>query len=308
MVVLPWLWTNAGWINAYARENLAVMGDDHKAPFAVFADYFIGLAYSMSFVLSAACAICACFVPRTMHRSLALLYLSTIGGLTLTSLLSCTFPLDRYAAPALVLAAVVTALGGTQIWHKYRLSGRAFCGAVAMVAVAQYISFSWSPFPISLPGLSEVAPTLGVGLREFRGQRIVRSSPQPAESEAKWVLQTIAQRDGQNPVWLNLLPSYGAFNPNSFELVADELRLSVKPTTSRRWTIMGDQVSFTPETANYFQWYLLKTGFQGNKFKDADSAANYDKLIDYVIHSGKFDAVATRTLADGSMLMLYRQH
>jgi hypothetical protein len=70
---------------------------------------------------------------------------------------------------------------------------------------------------------------------------------------------------------------------------------------------MGDRVSFDPQTAMYFQWYLLKSGGQGNLLRDEESERNYARLIHFVEQSGRFDLIATHPLPDGSTMFLYRQ-
>jgi hypothetical protein len=57
----------------------------------------------------------------------------------------------------------------------------------------------------------------------------------------------------------------------------------------------------------YYHWYLLKTGPQGNLLRDDTSERNYARLIDFVMHSGKFKAVDSHKLPDGSTMWLYRQ-
>ena len=109
------------------------------------------------------------------------------------------------------------------------------------------------------------------------------------------------------PVWLNILPNVPQFNPHTFELLARHQGMAVRPTSSRTWTVMGDQVSFTPDTALYYQWYLIKTGAQGYQFKDKDSGTSYEDLKDFVRKSGHFTPITTQLLPDGSTLLLYRR-
>ena len=65
-----------------------------------------------------------------------------------------------------------------------------------------------------------------------------------------------------------------------------------------------------PETerALWYQWYLLKTGAQGNQLADADSEKAYRQLTDFVTNSGRFHLVAQRPVPDGSTIALYRQN
>jgi hypothetical protein len=289
LVAVPfatWFFVNIDFIRSYAKETLAQMGSTAPSPLVVFGDYFVGLAYSMTFPLTIALLAGLVMMRKDAHRALLPLYLSSVGGIFLMSF-TPTFPLDRYAAPALVTCAIATMVG---LRNKYMVA------LTLLVGLVTYVTFSFTGNP------------MGPGLREFRGATIVRSTPSNTVAwQQEWVVETIAARDGALPVWLNVLPSHGYYNPHSFELLAKEKNLLLKPTSSRRWTIVGDEVDFSPESALYYHWYLVKTGDQGNKFKDAQSEINYGKLIDFVENSGKFVKIAQRPLPDKSELTLYRQ-
>jgi hypothetical protein len=301
-VMVPWGLVNANWISSYAAENAQVMQGVNVNPVLVFGDYLRGLWYSMSGFLSIACIVGLLVTPKEVHKPLAVLYVSAIGGIAFTSLLSCTMPLDRYAAPALIVAAVATACGARELYRGQREVGLAFIGLTLVIGTLQYVSFSFStPF-------DRLSANLGVALREYRGARIEKSRPIDTTAwHYDWVLSSVAARDPGSPVWLNILPAYGVFNPHSYELLAKEKGLALKPTTSRRWTIVGDTVEFSPESALWYHWYVLKTGHQGNPFKDAGDAQAYEKLIDFVRSSGRFELAGQRALPDGSSLSLYRQ-
>ena len=70
---------------------------------------------------------------------------------------------------------------------------------------------------------------------------------------------------------------------------------------------MGDVVVFDPKVAMYCQWYLLKSGYQGNILRDDESQKNYDRLVDFVEHSGKFTLMGSHELPDRTTIFLYRQ-
>lgn len=304
-VLLPWLFLNIDWIRKYAAENAANMQGANTAPWVVFTDYIVGLGYSMSFILTVGFLVALGRVQKNQHRKNAILYVFAIGGLAMTSLLSCTFPLDRYAASALIVCAVVTACGITEMGVLPRWIA---AGGLLSVGLLQYISFSFAPYPLSDPRVTATSQILGVQLREFRGARVPKSTPNNAEAWGQqWVVDTISARDPQAPVWLNILPSQGLYNPHSFELLARECGSPMRPTTSRRWTIAGDTVSFSPQTALYYHWYLLTSGDQGNQFRDEASKAHYERLIAFVRTSGKFELAATKPLPDQSQMFLYRQ-
>lgn len=231
------------------------------------------------------------------------------------STLTWAFPSLRYVAPALVATAIYSGFGLAKILERRAASVVAW--GVLAAAFMQFVSFNFAPYPISQPSfVPRVSETLGVALverfglseRDQRGSVVRHSHPRPAEDWGQeWALRTIDRLEGGKPVWLNILPDYVQLNGNTFELVARMIGSPVRPTTSRRWTVMGDRVNFDPRTAMYFQWYLLKSGGQGNLLRDEESKRNYASLIDFVKESGRFNLVATHPLPDGSTMFLYRQ-
>lgn len=313
-VFAPWLMVNYSWIHGYAQENAANMGGlgVKLSPLSVLIDYAVGLWHSMSPLLGLSLVAAVVFITAEQHKRLAPLYCFGIGGLVAISFLTCTFPLDRYASSVLIMLAVVTAYGvvnsimaeGPRLRATYKVAW----AAVLMIAALQYVSFGFSPAPIAQPLIATVAPSLGVYLREFRGVRVERSLPTPASVDwgQQWAIDQIKNTEHNNTVWLNILPSHGAYNPHSFELLAKECNANVLPTTSRYWTIVGDRVSFSPHSALYYQWYLVKTGDQGNKLRDPVSEDNFAKLTAFVTNGAHYTLRGQRRVADGSTISLYK--
>jgi hypothetical protein len=81
----------------------------------------------------------------------------------------------------------------------------------------------------------------------------------------------------------------------------------INPTSPRLYSDKGDEVKFDPAKALYFEWYVLKDGDQGFKFKDPQSENNYARLCQYVRSSGKFEKVSELKLVDKSALSLWCQ-
>jgi hypothetical protein len=310
VVVCPWALANLQWIRGYSAETATNMANAgvHLKAHLVLVDYLVGLGYSMSPFM------CALFflsvLPLTLadHKKLIPVYLSGLGGVLAISSLTWTFPLDRYAAGVLIATAIVTGFGASRLAKRAGRLGYGVVAVALLVSTLQLLSFSYMPYPFNLPG-ADLSKAFGVKLREFRGLKIDKITPYPGGLlwGQDWVLASIKDRDGAAPVFLNILPSDGVFNAHSFELLAREKGLQVRPTTSRVWTIVGDKVVFSPETAKYYQWYLLKTGFQGNKLQDATSEAEYEKLNNFVRTGPDFVLVGEKTLPDSSVLSLYRQ-
>ncbi len=316
LVGLPWLLTNLSFIRNWAHDNASHMGP--ISLWEVFprdiAWYAESLPSIMSPVLFAAFLLALPIVGKSGHRLLAPIGLSAVGGVILVSTLTWAFPSLRYVAPAMIAMAVYTGFAMSRLLDQ-RLKAMAVWAVIFLGAV-QYFSFNFAPYPFSKPAfLSQAAEKLGVNVvekwgltqRDQRGFEIQHSNPQPpADWGQEWALRTIDAVEGRKPVYLNILPDYVQLNGNTFELVARTLGSPVRPTTSRRWTIMGDCVKFDPATALYFQWYLLKSGHQGNLLRDDESEKNYAKLVDFVEHAGKFTLIGTHELPDGSTISLYR--
>lgn len=102
--------------------------------------------------------------------------------------------------------------------------------------------------------------------------------------------------------WVNVLPNTQVFNV----LALKEIDLAnAKATTSRSFTKDGDKFEFSPETAQHFDWYLVKSGDQGFKLADAASRRAYSQLQEFVQHSGKYQKAGEFTLPDKEVLTLY---
>jgi 4-amino-4-deoxy-L-arabinose transferase-like glycosyltransferase len=314
---LPWLLVNIPYIRFLAQDNQANMGA--LSLWQVFPRHIAWYANSLPSVMSPllmACFVLSLFlIGKKGHGVLLPLALSAAGGVLMISTLTWAFPSLRYVAPALVATAIYSGFGMSRLFEG---KGGAVAASIVLAAsLAQFVSFNFSPYPISQPSfVARVSETLGVALvekfglseRDQRGSAIKHSYPRPAEDWGQeWALRTIDVHEGGKPVWLNILPDYVQLNGNTFELVARMIGSPVRPTTSRRWTVMGDRVSFDPQTAMYFQWYLLKSGGQGNLLRDEESERNYARLIHFVEQSGRFDLIATHPLPDGSTMFLYRQ-
>lgn len=313
LAVLPWAAVNIQWIRGYSAETAANMKNAgfHLSALDICADYLVGLTHSMSYLLLAYLAFAFCGLRTPDHKKLLLVYLSGVGGLLLISSLTWTFPLDRYASGVLITTAIVTGYGVSVWCTRARQQNIPVIATTLLVAlsVAQLISFAFCPHPLKVAGLDTLSKTLGVSLREFRGMRVEKITPYPNGLDwgQQWVLSTVQKRDGDSPVFLNILPSDGVFNPHSFELIARESGMKVRPTTSRVWTIVGDSVEFSPEKAMWYHWYLVKTGFQGNQLKDEATKTEYARLTDFVRHGGKFQLIGEKVMPDASIVSLYRQ-
>ncbi len=297
---LPWLCLNAGAENKFAHEFGSDISTVASPP-----DFFSNLTWYLS------------SLPHMMSLPLLLLFLlsllitgnrqrllpvglSALSGIILVSTTAWQFPKERYLAPCLVASAIYSAaavsimLQGKSNWLKPIAAG------LLTFALLQFFLANFTPYPISVSG---PAASLSKHL-----SNAYCNHPAPQEDWGQeWVIKEIDRIDKKQPVWLNVLSNSAEINVHTFEFVAARLGSNVKPTTPRRWTIVGDCMEFSPTKALYCQWYLLNSSDTDFQFKDAASKLAYNQLINFVRGSGHFYLVGEKLLPDGTVLSLYRQ-
>ncbi len=89
---------------------------------------------------------------------------------------------------------------------------------------------------------------------------------------------------------------------HTFELIARDLHSEVVPTTSRKYTIGGDRLTFSPAEALYYQWYLLESENHYQGFADVASEKAFERLKQFIKTDTHFREVASHALPDGSTL------
>lgn len=311
-----WYYLNRESIAGLASYNRTIIGDTSMAS-ALIANlkfYAIGTKHNMSVLLLSLFFFAVC-LPSKNWKELIPILLSSVGGMCIISLITWTAPLDRYQAPALIAPAIVTAVAAITLWQgpskqlALKIAKRIFVGLVALTIALQYLSYNFMPYPLDLgTSLASIATRLGVSVRLYRNELIVNDSPRPAKDWGQvWTLKRIRQVDGDAPVWLNILPCNADTNVHTYEVVALRIKSKTKPTTSRIWTLLGDKVEFSEKTAQYYQWYLLTDGNQGNQLLDPASVKAYAQIQEYVAKSGKFELRDSFKLPDQSTIKLYRQ-
>lgn len=314
---LPWLVINVPYIKNLATDNQSVMGTITVAEiFPQHLSFYIAsLPSIMTPLLLGAFLVSLPVIGKDGHKRLLPLGLSAITGVILLSTLTWSFPSLRYSAPVMIAAACYTGYA-MSILLAGRLSAL-FVWGVLLLGSLQFLSFNFAPYPLAKPEFAaRFSEVMGVTLlekfglteRDKRVMRVVHSTPNPAKDWGQeWALSTIDRVEGRKEVYLNILPDFIQLNGNTFELLGKMIGSPVRPTTARRWTVMGDVIKFDPKTAMYCQWYLLKSGRQGNLLRDDESERNYAKLIEFVKSSGNYHLVDTHPLPDGSTMSLYRQ-
>ncbi len=270
--------------------------------------YLAGLPATMTPILLMAFIASLLVVGSKTHRALVLLSASSLSGFVLLSMLSWAYPLDRYAMPALLAPAIYTGAAFSYAWsQKSTLFLRLSYGILAVVATAQYLLFNFAPYPIPVPDVvTRALPSIGIALRTYH-DLYEPPSPEQYDWGQMWVLSQIKQVDKDLPVYLQVMPNSRSYNVHTMDYAAKLAKSPVIATTMRKWSVAGDTMEFSPKTAMYYHWYLIKTGYQGNVFETAKDQKAFDELTNYVRTSGKFRLIAMRSLPDHSICYLYRQ-
>jgi hypothetical protein len=306
----PWLFVTYPLLKKLADYNTHAMGGKGISLSVdwVINYYLTGLPAMMSPILLYAFIGSLLLVAPKIHRNLILVTASSIGGLILISTLSWAYPLDRYAMPALIAPAIYTGAAFAAAWSKQSGIFIRFAFAFLLATASiQFILLNYAPYPIPAPkSICQAMKLLGVGLRTFSTNGLP-ANPEASDWGQSWTLSEIAKVDKGLPVYLNVMPNQYQINVHTLQYVGKFLKSPVIPTTMRQWALTGDAIEFSPKTALYYHWYLLKTGDQGHIFQNEQAQNSFQQLVSFVRTSGKFRLVASRSLPDHSILFLYRQ-
>lgn len=312
VMALPWFLTAYPALQKLAAYNTTSLGyKGISLGFGGVLTYYLsGLPSTMSPILFAAFIGALCLSSLKIHRSLILVSAASAGGLILLSTLSWAVPLDRYALPSLIAPAVYTGSAfACAFSRKNKLTGSLLflrCSLCILVITAclQFLLVNYSPYPLRAPAsVTRALPFIGIGLRNYHA----RTNPEKYDWGQSWSLTEISKVDGNQSVYLNVMPNSKELNVHTLQYAGTLLKSPVIPTTMRQWSVTGDTMPFSPEKALYYQWYLIKTGHQGHVFQNNDTKESFDKLTNFVRTSGRFRLMVNRALPDGSALLLYRQ-
>lgn len=307
-----WVLPNLTGLKKYLDYNGAAC-QTNRSLFEIFSSncsaYLGSMPESMSPLLLLLALISIAYLSWNERKSLKQLLLPSIAattGVILMSLQSCNNPEPRYIIPVLLLPALASGAALSNM-----CSSKAGAGVVAIVAViisAQFALFNFSPYPIQVSVQQREAIKSFAGHPTIPGKMEPSYNPTPNEDvwRQRWVLQSISKVGANSPTSLNILPSTPELSPHTLNLAAVYENVRVECSTFRQYTIRGDIVRFDPKAIESYQWYLMKTGFQGFCFKDAESENNYLQISRYVESSDKFYRAATTELPDGSQLHLYK--
>lgn len=306
----PWLLANykaMQAINEYAQTNLVSAGQK-LTPIQSAIYYLSTYSYNLS-PLGCLLFLASIFsIGKQAHAKLAPLWASAMIGFLLMS--NYVYPLDRYIAPSVIFIAAASGVLLANLWQSQKLIFKILAGLLSSALLAQYLSFNFTPYPItSLPPLTILSKLMGVRLKSSTYSRDgTKENPFPYEDWGyDWALNHIKTRDGAAPVYFNIMANKTNLNAQTFDLMTKEQSSPVRATTSRTWSIVGDEYSFDPEKTMYFHWFLIKEGDHGAPWKNKKAEQDYEALKTFLNQSGKFELIDRHKCPDGQDLILYRQ-
>lgn len=304
----PWILTNfseMNSINSYMNADLVERGEkmSHLECF---------LYYLKSYWFNLGPLLCSLFIVSTVctrisdHRKLLPLWSGALVGFAMMCLY--IYPLDRYIVSTFVLTAAISGVFLERLWNSGRALPRVLVSVLLVLSSLQYVSFNFSPYPLSSPFLTGVSQWMAVDIPvDFFGKDGHKDNPIPYRNWGyDWALQTIERYEHGMPVYLNVLMNEPNLNAQTFDLETKERKLPVTATTSLIWTVVGDQLEFSQESALYYHWYLVKDRMK-RKFKDAKSEESYKSLLDFLKNSGRFEWINSMKTPEGDSISLYRQ-
>ncbi|MBX9849597.1 MAG: hypothetical protein K2X64_09910, partial [Rhodocyclaceae bacterium] len=239
------------------------------------------------------------------------LALSAAGTLFLLAFSICN-PEQRYIAPVCLPAAVLIGATLSRCLSAPNLLLKKGATVSLIAIVAQFVTFCFTPYPISQPQFLASFPEL-MGIKEntLHSNFPVQHPTPPGDVWGQvWVIDTIQSLASGNDGWLCVLPNTPRYNVHTFSLIARLKESKVRPTTMRVWTLKGDEVNFGDGKIENYDWYLFKSARRveaedKERTKDKKSRLALDKFRQVVASSPLFQLFASRTVADGSVLSLY---
>ncbi len=309
LVGAPWLLINyksMHAINEYAQTNLVSAGQK-MAPWQSMLYYLKSYFYTLS---PAGCLLFLVSIfaaGKQANKQLAPVWASALLGFFL--MCNYVYPLERYITPTLILAALVSGAALSNLAQIKNIGAKIATGLILGLLAIQYLSYNFTPYPISLPPLTALSKMLGVRLETSLFSRDgTKENPFPLEDWGyDWTLNNISKRDGKAPVYLNVMANKTNLNAQTFDLATREKGSPIRATTSRIWSIVGDSYEFDPVKTMYFHWFLVKEGDHGAPFKDEKSKQDYAALKTFLSTSGKFEEIGRHICPDKDELILYRQ-
>lgn len=269
-------------------ENLLVYEDLSAKGFSL-----IGL---VAFLASLSCL--------AAQRKLWIPVLGSIGALVVLTGVPWlpAVPEARFIMPVLGYAALSTACLLVWLWRSQSALAKfivlVFCGAM----VVQYTLMNFVPEQLYRSwGLLPLAKQLQLSDYSYK----------PFEDWGnEWVVRTVDKAANHQPSWLIVLPDKRSLQVGGLKYLARICNTQVQPTTWRIFTIDGYVFDYPPEVLKYPNYYLVMQGSKeadGFKFVDTATAKRFVDLIKILKTSRDFERIGTKSLPDGSVLVLYKR-
>lgn len=316
LALLLWILPNykalKDWRDYYQPQTGASLGAAGQAPvfFEHLRLYLEGLVGLMSPLLLGLFLIAlAVSFRRFKKRSLVenLLLTSAVSGIPLMSILAMNNAEARYVMPVLTWAAVQSALLLETLLEKGKLTSLLAACTIAL-AFTQYAVLSFCPYPLAL-GKEPTAAVKKLAMAEFdfTGPPFSPSPPDDPWGQ-HWLIENIEKDAAGKPVFLNLLPSTRELSVHTLTVAFKlESKQPVAISTFRRFTLNGDVFEYSPEQLAFYQYYLVKDGYNGKPLLDEGSSKNWETLLKALTNKEKYVELGRRTLSDGSEMRLYKR-
>jgi hypothetical protein len=302
-----WVIPNAADINAYMHRNSGHLGSrtmltafiPNLSGYANCAPGLTGFPLLWLFFASLISA------TRSQLRDLALPAVAAISGIICMSALPFQLPEHRYIANALLFPALLCAAQITRWWQSKNYVAASMFSLLAATGVLQFAVLNFTPYPAHLD--RGVAHAIMGTDNDRRGPLEPGFNPTPPGDQwgQKWIVEECKKASNNQGCWLNMLPSTPELSVHTIALISRYEGSNVRPTTTRLWTPTGDRIDFGEDNWKNFHFYLIKSGQQGLQFESKQSEANYKRLEDKIQNGSDYKLLASRTIADGTLLRLF---
>jgi len=310
--LLIWMIPNhkalADWRDYY-KDDPSLKGNLFSAFIDHSSHYAGGLPIMLSPGLAVLALVSIIYLWRARPALLKALYIplmTAICGLLLTSCVALNRPEERYVVPVAIAAALVSATALSQ-WFKNTKALIALASFFIAFTLVQFILLNYTPYP--LPANENVVQTIYKIAGHASGQELVEPRPSPTPPGDKWgqewAVSQIEKLDKGHKTTLNIMPSTPDLSVHTIDLVCIFAGTQIEPSTFRQFTLHGDLVRYDEQAIKYYDWYLLKTGYQGTPMADQQSKDNYEKICRFIETPPYFNLLGEKDLPDGSKLKLY---
>ena len=278
--------------------------------------YYSQVSQVVSPILYVALGISLLATPLSVWRKLWIVVTSFVGVVFFLTI-SYNGPEYRYIFPTLVLFAMLVGSFADRLISKRNFLLKFTGILLPVVAILQYLTYSFTPYPVGRPEFVAQIP-LVLGVKENTGPTYCpdKHPTQPGDIwKQDWVVETIKNHEKNQPVYLYIAPNEPRYNVHTFNLIAKLKDSNLNATTSRLWTLSGDDIRFDREQLKHYQWFLLKrqsaadlmrkrTGQEVPRDKSSEIAMiNIENSIQQ-----ETSLIGSVKVPDGSTLELYRRN